>query len=137
MTTVPAWRRQFARVAYSALLRLLKPVYLMRLWWRGRAEPLYRHAILERLGNYTGQRSEGWVWVHAVSLGETRAASALIDALRERIPGIAVLFTSGYTENAIVHGGRLDPGVNLLTKPYSRQALARRIRDALNRRSAD
>lgn len=56
---------------------------------------------------------------------------------RERIPGIAVLFTSGYTENAIVHGGRLDPGVNLLTKPYSRQALARRIRDALNRRSAD
>ncbi|HEX7930337.1 MAG TPA: ATP-binding protein [Sphingomicrobium sp.] len=56
---------------------------------------------------------------------------------RERLPGIAVLFTSGYTENAIVHGGRLDPGVNLLTKPYSRQALASRIRDALNRRAPD
>ncbi|NUT01809.1 MAG: response regulator [Sphingomonas sp.] len=53
---------------------------------------------------------------------------------RERVPGIAVLFTSGYTENAIVHGGRLDPGVNLLTKPYSRQTLGARIRDALNRR---
>ena len=53
----------------------------------------------------------------------------------ERMPGIAVLFTSGYTENAIVHGGRLDPGVNLLTKPYSRQALAARVRDALNRRA--
>jgi hypothetical protein len=52
---------------------------------------------------------------------------------RELIPRIAILFTSGYTENAIVHGGRLDPGVNLLTKPYSRQALAARIRDVLNR----
>ena len=52
---------------------------------------------------------------------------------RELIPGIAILFTSGYTENAIVHGGRLDPGVNLLAKPYSRQALAARIRDALGK----
>ena len=52
---------------------------------------------------------------------------------RERIPGIAVLFTSGYAESAIVHGGRLDPGVNLLTKPYSRNTLATRIRDALKR----
>jgi PAS domain S-box-containing protein len=52
---------------------------------------------------------------------------------RELIPGIKILFTSGYTENAIVHGGRLDPGVNLLAKPYSRQALAARIRDALGK----
>ena len=52
---------------------------------------------------------------------------------QELIPAIAILFTSGYTENAVVHGGRLDPGVNLLTKPYSRQALASRIRDALKR----
>jgi PAS domain S-box-containing protein len=54
---------------------------------------------------------------------------------RERIPGIGVLFTSGYTENAIVHGGRLDPGVNLLTKPYTKQVLADRIRTALDQRS--
>jgi CheY-like chemotaxis protein len=50
---------------------------------------------------------------------------------RARLPHIAVLFTSGYTENAIVHGGRLDPGVELLPKPYSREDLARKIRHVL------
>jgi PAS domain S-box-containing protein len=50
---------------------------------------------------------------------------------RARLPDLAVLFTSGYTENAIVHGGRLDPGVELLGKPYTRESLARRIRQVL------
>jgi signal transduction histidine kinase/CheY-like chemotaxis protein len=46
---------------------------------------------------------------------------------REILPDLTVLFTSGYTENAIVHGGRLDPGVHLLSKPYRREDLARKI----------
>jgi len=50
---------------------------------------------------------------------------------KARLPHLAVLFTSGYTENAIVHGGRLDPGVELLPKPYSREDLARKIRHVL------
>lgn len=51
---------------------------------------------------------------------------------KQRLPGIAVLFTSGYTENAIVHGGRLDEGVELLSKPYTREDLARRVRLCLD-----
>jgi CheY-like chemotaxis protein len=50
---------------------------------------------------------------------------------KERLPNLAVLFTSGYTEDAIVHGGRLDEGVDLLGKPYTREVLARRLRHVL------
>jgi 3-deoxy-D-manno-octulosonic-acid transferase len=82
-----------ARHLYSNLLRLLKPAYVLRLWWRGRAEPLYRHAIGERLGDYRGTVQAGALWVHAVSLGETRAAAALVDALRERHPTLRLLLT--------------------------------------------
>ena len=50
---------------------------------------------------------------------------------RERLPGIAVLFTSGYTQNVITYGDRLEVGVELLPKPYTREALARRVRHVL------
>ncbi|AQH04616.1 two-component system sensor histidine kinase/response regulator (plasmid) [Burkholderia sp. KK1] len=53
---------------------------------------------------------------------------------RERVPGIAVLFTSGYTDNAIVHAGRLDEGIDLLSKPYTHEALARKVRLVLGQR---
>ena len=51
---------------------------------------------------------------------------------RQRLPSLPVLYTSGYTENAIVHQGRLDAGVHLLEKPYHRADLARKVRDALD-----
>ncbi|MEC5161436.1 MULTISPECIES: hybrid sensor histidine kinase/response regulator [unclassified Janthinobacterium] len=50
---------------------------------------------------------------------------------QELLPDIAVLFTSGYPQDAIVHGGRLDAGVELLSKPYRRDELARKLRQVL------
>jgi PAS domain S-box-containing protein len=55
----------------------------------------------------------------------------LADEVKKRRPMVKVLFTSGYTENAIIHHGRLDPGVNLLAKPYRKTDLARKIHEAL------
>jgi PAS domain S-box-containing protein len=50
----------------------------------------------------------------------------------EIVPKLRVLFTSGYTENAIVHNGRLDAGVELLSKPYGREQLAAKVRRVLD-----
>lgn len=55
----------------------------------------------------------------------------LADELRKRQPDLKVLYTSGYTKNAIVHGGRLDEGVEMLPKPFTFQALAMKVRDML------
>jgi PAS domain S-box-containing protein len=55
----------------------------------------------------------------------------LADAIAKRRPGLRVLYTSGYTENAIIHHGRLDFGVRLLAKPYRKSDLAGMIRGAL------
>lgn len=56
----------------------------------------------------------------------------LAERAQAKRPGLKVLFTSGYTENAIVHHGRLDPGVELLSKPYTRMELAEKIRAVLD-----
>ena len=57
----------------------------------------------------------------------------LADEVLEARPDLRVVYTSGYTENAIIHHGRLDSGVLLLAKPYRKSDLARIIRKALSR----
>jgi PAS domain S-box-containing protein len=59
----------------------------------------------------------------------------LADTARERRSDLKVLFTSGYARNAIVHEGRLDPGVELITKPFTQAALAAKLRDMLDART--
>jgi 3-deoxy-D-manno-octulosonic-acid transferase len=67
---------------YSVLTRLSQPLLRRKLARRGRAEPGYLQAVEERFGRYTDPADAGAVWVHAVSLGEARAAGILIEALR-------------------------------------------------------
>jgi two-component SAPR family response regulator len=57
----------------------------------------------------------------------------LVDAARELRPELKVLFATGYTQNAIVHGGVLDRGVDLMVKPYPIDKLAKKIREILDR----
>jgi len=122
-----SWHERLARSGYSTLLRVLKPVYLLRLYWRGRREPLYRHAIAERLGSYGGAPSEGWLWVHAVSLGETRAASALIDALRAARPGVRLLLTHGTATGRAAGKALLREGDQQAWLPYDTPGVVNRF----------
>lgn len=75
---------------YQLGWHLLLPFVLLRLWWRGRKDPGYRQAIAERFGFSQGIRP-GAIWVHAVSVGETRAAQPLITAYLQE--GKSILLT--------------------------------------------
>src|SRR2546430_2670420 len=66
-----------------------------------------------------------------VILSGTLTGKQVADAAQQRRPDLKVLFMSGYTENAIVHHGRLDPGVLLLSKPFRATDLARMVRMAI------
>jgi 3-deoxy-D-manno-octulosonic-acid transferase len=120
-------RERLASWAYALLLRLLLPAYALRLWLRGRAEPLYRHAIGERFGFYPQGRSSGWVWVHAVSLGETRAAAALIDALRTERPGMRLLLTHGTATGRAAGQDLMREGDHQTWLPYDTPGAVRRF----------
>ncbi|MDE2487760.1 MAG: response regulator [Alphaproteobacteria bacterium] len=56
----------------------------------------------------------------------------LADEARARRPGLRILYTTGYSKNAIVHHGRLDPGVQLISKPFTFEELANRVRDVID-----
>ena len=98
-----------ARLLYSTLLRLALPLWLARLWWRGAREPGYRQHFAERLG-FGVRQAPGALWVHAVSLGETRAAAPLIAALREHLPGVPLLLTHGTATGREAGRALLQPG---------------------------
>jgi 3-deoxy-D-manno-octulosonic-acid transferase len=81
------------RQLYTIALRLALPFILLRLWWRGRREPGYREHVQERFGIYSGEKPRKALWVHAVSVGEARAAAPLVRALKALLPDHAVLMT--------------------------------------------
>ena len=88
------------RAFYSLLMWLLQPLVRAKLRRRAGKEPVYGEHIDERFGFYGEPVApfgpgQFFVWVHAVSLGETRAASELIDELRAVLPGMRLLLTHG------------------------------------------
>jgi CheY-like chemotaxis protein len=84
----------------------------------------------EALAIIDGPERVDLLFTDVIMPGGMNGPQLAIEARRRR-PGLKVLYTSGYTENAIVHHGRLDAGVLLLTKPYLSSDLARMIRTAL------
>src|SRR4030095_4735867 len=110
-------------------------------------EGLRRHAteILRELGYRVLEASDGaaalklldeyppidLLFTHVGVAGGTKGRQLADEATGKR-PGLKVLFTTGYTRNAIVHHGRLDPGIQLITKPYSFQELATKVREILD-----
>jgi 3-deoxy-D-manno-octulosonic-acid transferase len=83
------------RPLYSLVLMGVQPLLRRKLRRRGAAEPGYLEAIEERFGRYHAATEPGRLWIHAVSLGETRAAAILLDALRRARPELRVLLTHG------------------------------------------
>ncbi|HEX5341309.1 MAG TPA: 3-deoxy-D-manno-octulosonic acid transferase, partial [Duganella sp.] len=84
------------RLFYSLMWWLALPLVLTRLWLRGRKEPGYRQHWAERLGFYgraAAPAAGPTLWVHAVSVGETRAAEPLVDALLAEYPQSRIILT--------------------------------------------
>ncbi|HEV3010827.1 MAG TPA: 3-deoxy-D-manno-octulosonic acid transferase [Burkholderiales bacterium] len=81
------------RLLYTIALRLALPFILLRLWWRGQREPGYRDNVQERFGIYSGEKPQKALWVHAVSVGEARAAAPLVRALQGLLPDHTVVMT--------------------------------------------
>lgn len=105
-------------------------MYLARLWWRGRREPVYRKRLGERLGYYElpPRRGQGGVvWVHAVSYGENKAAAPLVDALRREIPNMRLLLTCSTATGVQAGLDLLRPDDDHAWFPYDTPGAVRRF----------
>ena len=81
------------RLLYTLALWLLLPYIFLRLLWRARRQPEYLHHIGERFGCYFAQSEQPIIWLHTVSVGETRAAQSLVARLRATYPDHRILLT--------------------------------------------
>ena len=82
-----------AKLFYNLLIWLLLPYTLMHLLWRGRKQRSYLQYVAERFGFYTQSVTRPVIWLHAVSVGETRAAKPLVEALLTAYPSHQILLT--------------------------------------------
>ncbi len=122
---------------YGFLCWALIPALRWRLRRRARTEPVYGQRVDERFGYYASevlqslrQGSGPRVWVHAVSLGETRAAGLLLTALRDAMPGVRVVLTHGTATGRAAGAALLRPGDVQLWQPWDTPGAVRRFLDA-------
>ncbi len=115
------------RALYSLLLWLAQPFLQRKLARRGIAEPGYLLARGERLGHYSQPAQSGAVWIHAVSLGETRAAGVLMAHLRMARPGLRFLLTHGTATGRAEGAGLLQPGDVQVWQPWDTQGATARF----------
>ena len=117
-----------ARAAYALAMRLGVPLYAVRLAWRARREPLYGAFIGERFGFYAGPApAPGALWIHSVSLGETRAAAPLVAALRQAWPGLRLVWTQGTATGRAAATPLLREGDVQAWLPWDTPGAARRF----------
>ena len=105
------------RYLYSLVFLLLLPLILLRLYWKGRQLPAYRQHIGERLGLYPPV-SGRYIWLHAVSVGETRAAAPLVCQLQQRYPGFSLLLTQMTPTGRETAQQLFGDGVSCVYLPY-------------------
>jgi len=82
-----------SRFAYTVLLWLLLPYVFIHLWWRSRKQPEYLDHVAERFGCYATKADKPIIWLHTVSVGETRATTTLVQSLRTQHPQHQILLT--------------------------------------------
>ncbi|RYZ11034.1 MAG: 3-deoxy-D-manno-octulosonic acid transferase [Comamonadaceae bacterium] len=126
----PIPRRALALRAYGLATWLAQPLLRRKLRRRALAEPGYGEVVEERFGRYgEAARGTGWCWVHAVSLGEARAAGILITALRAADPRLRLLLTHG-TATGRAEGARwLRPGDLQVWQPWDSPGAVARFLD--------
>lgn len=113
---------------YSWAMWALQPLLRRKLHRRGREEPGYLHAMEERLGRYQQPATgAGYVWIHAVSLGETRAAAVLLQALRATNPGLRLLLTHGTATGRAQGESLLQEGDVQVWQPWDTPAVVQRF----------
>ncbi|WP_286137720.1 3-deoxy-D-manno-octulosonic acid transferase [Polaromonas sp. C04] len=115
------------RSLYSLLMWLAQPLLRRKLARRGAAEPVYLQAVQERFGYYDAPLDTGFIWLHAVSLGETRTAAILIKQLRQRLPGMRLLLTNGTATGRAEGAGLLQPGDVQVWQPWDTPGAVQRF----------
>jgi 3-deoxy-D-manno-octulosonic-acid transferase len=115
---------------YGVFTSLAEPLVRRKLRRRAVAEPGYALAVEERFGQYDeAATGTGWCWVHAVSLGEARAAGILIAELRRQYPGIPILLTNGTATGREEGAKLLEPGDLQVWQPWDAPAAVARFLD--------